>query len=217
MKVVLDTTVFENGFNSRSAEVSLLKSFLARVNAELCIPKVVYDEALNRARKRIAAANSAIAALHRLTGETEGCLDPGETKNDDGREVTMTPLVRQLLQECVRGKRPGDFVLTRKDGKAVEDFRGAWRNATTAAGIPGLLFHDLRRTAVRNMIRAGIPERVAMQISGHKTRSILDRYNVVSQTDIQDAVNKLSQRTVRVELQVQEVGTCSQATTVRLN
>src|SRR6266851_10039685 len=72
MKVVLDTTVFENGFNSRSAEVSLLKSFLARVNAELCIPKVVYDEALNRARKRIAAANSAIAALHRLTGETEG-------------------------------------------------------------------------------------------------------------------------------------------------
>jgi len=124
-------------------------------------------------------------------------LDPGETKNDNGREVTMTPLVRQLLQECIRSKQPEDFVLTRKDGKAVEDFRSAWRNATTAAGVPGLLFHDQRRTAVRNMIRAGIPERVAIQISGHKTRSIFDRYNVASQTDIQDAVTKLSQRTVR--------------------
>jgi hypothetical protein len=72
MKVVLDTTVFENGFNSRSAEVSLLRSFLVRVDAELCIPKVVYEEALNRARKRIADANSRIDMLHRLTGGEEG-------------------------------------------------------------------------------------------------------------------------------------------------
>ena len=144
-------------------------------------------------------------------------LNPGETKNDDGREVTMTPLLRQLLQECVRDKRPDDFVLTRKDGKAVESFRGAWSNATKAAGVAGLMFHDLRRTAVRNMIRAGIPERVAMQISGHKTRSIFDRYNVVSQTDIQDAVTKLSQRTVRVEPPIEEVEACSQTATVRLN
>jgi len=89
-------------------------------------------------------------------------LNPGETKSDDGREVTMTPLLRQLLQECIRGKGPDDFDLTRKDGRPVGDFHGSWETATTKAGVPDLLFHDLRRTAVRNMIRAGILERVAM-------------------------------------------------------
>jgi PIN domain len=72
MKVVLDTTVFENGFNSRSAEVPLLKSFLTRTQSELCIPSVVYHEALNRVRKRATDANSRIDSLHRLTGGEEG-------------------------------------------------------------------------------------------------------------------------------------------------
>jgi integrase len=145
-------------------------------------------------------------------------LNPGETKNDDGREVTLTPLVRQLLQECIRGKQSDDFVLTRKDGRPVGDFRGSWETATKNAGVAGLLFHDLRRTAVRNMVRAGIPEAVAMQISGHKTRSVFERYNVVSQADISEAVTKLvRQRTVRVEPEIQEAEACSQVATVRPN
>jgi hypothetical protein len=144
-------------------------------------------------------------------------LNPGETKNDDGREVTMTPLLRAFLQECVRGKQPDDFVLTRKDGRPVGDFRGVWATATANANVSGLLFHDLRRTAVRNMIRAGIPERVAIQISGHKTRSIFDRYNIVSEADITEAVTKLSQRTIRVEPEIMEEEACKQTCRARMN
>jgi integrase len=121
-------------------------------------------------------------------------LEVGETKNDEGREVEMTPLVYALVQQCVAGKQGGDFVFTRESGKPVRDFRGAWEKVCTAAGVPELLFHDLRRTAVRNMVRRGIPERVAMTISGHKTRSIFDRYNIVSKTDLHEAAKKLALR-----------------------
>ena len=63
--------------------------------------------------------------------------------------------------------------------------------ATAEAGMPELLFHDLRRTAVRGLVRSGVSEHVAMRISGHKTRSTFDRYDIVSDTDVKDAARKL--------------------------
>lgn len=105
----------------------------------------------------------------------------------------MTEEIYLWVSECVRGKGPDDFVFTWKDGRRIKDFRGLWEKVTAAASVPGLLVHDLRRSAVRNMIRRGIPEVVAMRISGHKTRSVFDRYNIVSETDLADAARRIEQ------------------------
>jgi integrase len=118
-------------------------------------------------------------------------LEPGTTKNDEGREVTMTLPVRTLLAQCIQAKTPDDHVFTREDGKPIKDFRGKWASVCKAAKVPELLFHDLRRKAARNLRRAGVAEGVIMKIGGWKTRSVFERYAIVSQTDIRDAMMKL--------------------------
>jgi len=135
-------------------------------------------------------------------------LDPHTTKNDEGRVFYMNDDLRALLkerrEEHERLKKAGQIepwvfwrmVADKRGGKKqpkrVKAFGKAWTNATQAAGCPGRIPHDLRRTAVRNMVRAGIPERVAMQLTGHKTRSVFERYNIVSEGDLREAARRLS-------------------------
>lgn len=118
-------------------------------------------------------------------------LEPGTTKNREGREVTMTEIVYQLLGRCVSGKTAEQFVFTRENGIPVRDFRSTWAKACKAAGVPNLLFHDLRRTAARSLRKAGVAEGIIMKIGGWKTRSVFERYAIVSQSDIADAIQKL--------------------------
>jgi integrase len=118
-------------------------------------------------------------------------LDPGSTKNEDGRTVLMTRKVYGLIGPLLAGKAPDDKVFTRGRGKTfrpVKSFRKNWARATAAAGCSGLLFHDLRRTGVRNLVRAGVTEKVAMTITGHKTRQVFERYNICSPEDLTRAV-----------------------------
>ncbi|MCD6487384.1 MAG: tyrosine-type recombinase/integrase [Syntrophobacterales bacterium] len=117
-------------------------------------------------------------------------LDPGETKNDEGRVVYLDAELLDMMADLQRKKAFGCPYVFHRNGNQIRDFRSAWANAFESAGISSMMFHDLRRTAIRNMIRAGIPERVAMTISGHKTRAVFDRYNIVSPEDLKEAARK---------------------------
>lgn len=139
--------------------------------------------------------------------EGEIKIDPHASKTGEPRTFPMTAALRALLTtqhaEHLRLKKAGQIVPWvffrlvakrrggEKQARRVKSYWKAWQSACIKAGCPGRIPHDLRRTAVRNLVRAGIPERVCMMMTGHKTRSVFERYNIVSGGDLKDAARKL--------------------------
>lgn len=128
-------------------------------------------------------------------------LDPGTTKNREGRTFPfgVVPELRELMtvqkaaKEAVEKARgiicPSVF---HRNGRPIKTFYGAWDKACTAAGVTDRIPHDLRRTAVRNLERAGVSRSVAMKLTGHKTESVYRRYAIVSEADLSEGVMKLA-------------------------
>lgn len=126
-------------------------------------------------------------------------LEPGTTKNREGRLFVYAAI--DELRDAIEAQWKAHAALEKKGtlcpwvfqrhGKPVHYFRRAWRTACRNAGCPGRILHDFRRTAVRNLVRAGNSEKVAMVLTGHKTRSVFDRYDIVNEEDLATAARKL--------------------------
>lgn len=117
-------------------------------------------------------------------------LHSKDAKTGVGRVIALEGPLQQIIKRRLGVRRFGCDLIFHRDEKPVGSFRKRWNRACKLADVTGKIPYDLRRTAVRNMIRAGVPESVAMSISGHKTRAIFDRYNIVSEKDLREAVSK---------------------------
>lgn len=125
-------------------------------------------------------------------------LEPGETKNDEGRMFPMTKRLRSIIQKQLERtkeleKATGRIIpwLFHRNGEPIKTFRRSWLTACKNAGMPGKVPHDFRRTAVRNLERAGVPRSAAMKMVGHKTEAIYRRYAIAEEKMLGEAGDKL--------------------------
>ena len=126
-------------------------------------------------------------------------LEPGEGKNKEGRTFPLDPDLRPIL-EALRAETTaleqkwGRIIpwVFHRGGRQIKSFTRSWATARRKAGLPGMLKHDFRRTAARNLVRAGVLETVAMKLTGHKTRSVFERYAIVTEDMLKNGAEKLA-------------------------
>lgn len=117
------------------------------------------------------------------------------SKNKEGRILPLRGRLWEIIQERMKARRlelePDCSFVFHRNGRPVKSIRKAWESACRTNGLEGTRIHDLRRCAARNLSRAGVPESVAMQITGHKTRSMYGRYRIVDERDLIEATERM--------------------------
>jgi integrase len=140
---------------------------------------------------------------------------PGRTtKNKTPRYLPIYGDMRAELDMAISATSSECPLLVQHEGKPVFDWEKSWRGACEEAKIPGTLFHDLRRTALTNMIEAGFSEKEAMEISGHKTRAVFDRYHIVSERRLKQLAVKLEEHLKSKEVPVESGDGIRQSTEI---
>ena len=118
-------------------------------------------------------------------------LSPARSKTLVGRILPISQPIAEALARRRARRDPTSPLVFHRDGIPIRRWRTAWRTACQAAGVPTRFLHDCRRTAARNLIRASVPERVAMLLTGHKSRAIFDRYNIINEQELLEAGDQL--------------------------
>jgi integrase len=133
----------------------------------------------------------------------EGIIEIPEEITKTG-EPQALPLSDELISMLKKQFRQDDAPVF-----DTTNFRKEFQGACVAAGLgkitkmvsakgytwekyEGVTPHDFRRSGIRNMVRAGVREKIAMSISGHKTRAVFDRYNITSTDDVKDAIKTVT-------------------------
>lgn len=130
-------------------------------------------------------------------------LDRGHSKNKEPWSLPISGELLEIIRAADEQRDAATPLIFHHNGSRIGDFNKAWKSACKAAGMPGLLVHDLRRSRIRNLIRSGVSETVAMRVSGHKTRSVFQRYNITAHEDLEDALIR-SQAYDAAKLQARE-------------
>jgi integrase len=113
-------------------------------------------------------------------------------KTRHGRAIALTGAFRAIIERRIAARRMESDRIFHRSGEQIGDFRKAWKTACDTAGLRGKLFHDLRRTGVRNLVRGGVSPHVAMAISRHRTEAVFRRYDITTEDDLGDAADRVT-------------------------
>jgi integrase len=117
-------------------------------------------------------------------------LRPERSKNKHSRVLPVEGEIASVMEARLQKRRLDCPLIFHQEGEPIGDFRKVWKKACASIGLPGRIVHDLRRSGVRHLIRAGVPPHTVMAFSGHRTNSMLKRYDIISLDDLRIAAQQ---------------------------